>query len=110
MAFTTHWRSSWVASRLVEDVVEASDALDGGSRSTKELEGASDALDGGFELTKELEDASASCCGSGVDEVFEGMAWMSWSSSFGRERASATTFALPLRYLMSVVYSEMQAS
>ena len=32
------------------------------------------------------------------------------NSSLGRERASATTFALPCKYLMSVVNSEMQAS
>ena len=32
------------------------------------------------------------------------------SSSLGRERASATTLALPWRYLISVVNSEMQAS
>ena len=34
----------------------------------------------------------------------------SGASSFGRDRASATTLALPSRYRMSVVYSEMHPS
>ena len=93
MAFTTHLRSSCVASCFVEDAVEASDALGGG-----------------FSSTRELADALASCCGSEVDEGFGGMALISWRSSLGLERASATTFALPLRYRISVVYSEIHAS
>ena len=85
-ALTTCWRSCSVASRTAGGAVEASDAVGIG-----------------FESTKELEVAGASGCeaGSGVDDevegVPEGMALISEMSSFGRERASATTLALPLR-------------
>ena len=48
-----------------------------------------------------------------VREVAPGwfeMALMSERHSLGRESASATTFAFPCKYWMSVVYSEMYAS
>ena len=38
------------------------------------------------------------------------MPLMSERHSFGRESASATTLALPCRYCISVVYSEMYAN
>ena len=68
------------------------------------------------ESTRELEIGGASGCGSGrgvddeLESVPEGTALMSEISSFGRDKASATTLALPLRYRISVVYSEIQAS
>ena len=68
------------------------------------------------ESTGVLRVARASDCGcvEAVDDVFEratgGMALMSGISSFGRDRASATTLASPFRYRISVVYSDMQAN
>ena len=86
MALTTHLKSCKVASRTVGGVA-----------------GASRVLEVGLESTGELRDAGGSVCGSGwsVDGVFEGVlgetALMSGISSFGRDKASATTFASPLR-------------
>ena len=99
MELTTHWRSSQVASRTEGGVVESWDAVEVGLESTGEL-GA---------------DRGSGCgSASAVDEEFEGafggMALMSGMSSFGRERASATTLAFPFKYLISVVYSDMQAN
>ena len=86
IALTTHWRSCRVASRTAGGAVEASSVLEVG-----------------FASTRELEAAGGSGCGSGraVDDEFEGVfeatELISGISSFGRESASATTFALPLR-------------
>ena len=90
MALTTHSKSCRVASRIDGGDVEASRALEAV-----------------FESTKELGRAEGSGCGSGrsagrfVDDEFEGApegtALMSEISSLGRDSASATTFASPLR-------------
>ena len=90
MALTTHSKSCRVASRTDEGGVEAS----------RELEAV-------LESTRELRGAGGSGCGSGraagrsVDDEFEGVSegteLMSGISSLGRDSASATTFASPLR-------------
>ena len=104
MALTTHWRSAREASSRSEGVVE--DRGVGGLALEFELRSFVRSR-----LTRELGGALASAS----FEVEGGMElWstvlMSDSLSFGRERASATTLALPFKYRISVVYSEIHAS
>ena len=101
MELTTHWRSSRVASRTEGGGVESCDAVEVGLESTGEL---------GAVRGSGCGSASASAVDEEFEGAFGGMALMSGMSSFGRERASATTFAFPFRYLISVVYSDIQAS
>ena len=71
-------------------------------------EGVEDADDEGFWLLRQGEIVDAPEWSGDVVSACS-VALTSVNSSFGRERASATTLALPSRYLMSVVNSEIQA-
>ena len=96
MALMTHERSSlaaWAraaAEELDDEVVE-------------------DAVGEGFWFSRQGEIVDAPGWSGDVVSACSA-ALTSASSSLGRERASATTLALPCRYLMSVVNSEMQAN
>ena len=72
-------------------------------------EGVEDADDEGFWLLRQGEIVDAPERSGDVVSACS-VALTSVNSSFGRERASATTLALPSRYLMSVVNSEIQAN
>ena len=75
--------------------------------------GVGDAVVEGLESETQDEIVDDPVCAGGVVSAWLWTPVMfdtSFSSSFGRERASATTLALPCRYCMSVVNSEIHAS
>ena len=100
MALTTHCRSAREASSRAEGVVGEGF-----------VDGCEFELVLTVELTRELASASASAS-AGADGRVEDSSteFKSEISSFGLERASATTLAFPFRYRISVVYSEIHAS
>ena len=90
MALTTHSKSCRVASRTGGGDVEASRELEAVLESTKELGGAGGSGCGSGRTAGRLVD-------DGLEGAPEGTALMSGISSFGRDNASATTFASPFR-------------